>query len=283
MELFDESKFATRKDLIEFLVKNKESIIAQKKAEMKKADCVSFSPIIIRDKNSATKANEPINVSDLNLLKVEVIINTSNLLDGHGDVHIPGLWKKSLKENKMIMHLQEHAMKFDKIISDGKNLKAFTRDFTWAELGVNFEGSTQALTFESTIERKRNEFMLSQYGNGYVKNHSVGMRYVQLVFCVNDDNWGAEFEAWEKYFPMVANQDAAEEKGFFWAVKEAKVIEGSAVPLGSNWITPTLDNNKTKPAEATSKNNGPSKDTQTETEPSEDTRKRNYLLGTLKN
>ncbi|MCK5604068.1 hypothetical protein KAR91_19430 [Candidatus Pacearchaeota archaeon] len=242
MELFDESKFSTKKDLIAFLVKNKESIIAQKKAEMKKADCVSFAPVIIHDKNSSTKANEPINVSDLNLLKVEVIINTSNLLDGHGDVHIPGLWKKSLKENKMIMHLQEHAMRFDKIISDGKNLKAFTRDFTWTELGVNFEGNTQALTFESTIERKRNEFMLEQYGNGYVKNHSVGMRYVQLVFCVNDDNWGAEFEAWEKYFPMVANQDAAEEKGFFWAVKEAKVLEGSAVPFGSNPATPTLDN-----------------------------------------
>ena len=262
MELFDENKFATRKDLIEFLVKNKESIIAQKKAEMKKADCVSFAPVIIHDKNSAAKANEPINVSDLNLLKVEVIINTSNLLDGHGDVHIPGLWKKSLKENKMIMHLQEHAMRFDKIISDGKNLKAFTRDFTWTELGVNFEGNTQALTFESTIERKRNEFMLQQYGNGYVKNHSVGMRYVQLVFCVNDDNWGAEFEAWEKYFPMVANQDAAEEKGFFWAVKEAKVVEGSAVPLGSNWITPTLDNNKTKPSEDTSKIIQPSEDTE---------------------
>jgi len=106
--------------------------------------------------------------------------------------------------------------------------------------------------------------MFLQYANGYVKNHSVGMRYVQLVFCVNDYNFGAEFEAWEKYFPMIANKEAAEEKGFFWAVKEAKVIEGSAVPLGSNWITPTLDNNaKQKPSEDTSKqNNEPPEGTQ---------------------
>jgi hypothetical protein len=82
---------------------------------------------------------------------------------------------------------------------------------------------------------------------------------------------------------MVANQDAAEEKGFFWAVKEAKVIEGSAVPLGSNWITPTLDNNKNEPLDSTHKNNGPSEDTQKENEPSEDTQKRNYLLNLLKN
>jgi hypothetical protein len=263
MELFDESKFKTKKELIEFLVKNKESIMTQKKAELKQADCVSFAPVIVRDKSSAEKANEPIDVNSLTELKVVVIINTSNLLDGHGDVHIPNLWKKSLKENKMIMHLQEHRMQFDKIISDSNNLKAFTRDFSWAELGFNFEGNTQALVFESIIERKRNEFMFLQYANGYVKNHSVGMRYVQLVFCVNDDNFGAEFEAWEKYFPMIANQGRAEEKGFFWAVKEAKVIEGSAVPLGSNWITPTLDNNaKQEPPKGTPKQIEPPKGTQ---------------------
>jgi len=282
MELFDESKFSTKKELYEFLVKNKQKIIAQKKAEMKYADCVSFEPVIVRDKSSTEKANNPIDISNLNRLKVVVIVNTTNIMDHHSDVHIPGLWKKSLRENKMIMHIQEHAMKLEKIISDGKNLKAFTRSFSWAELGVNFEGNTEALVFESTIERRRNEFMLEQYGNAYVKNHSVGMRYVQLVFCINDDNFGAEFEAWEKYFPLVANQEAAEEKGFFWAVKEAKVIEGSAVPLGSNWVTPTLDNNaKSEPPEGTLIE--PALATQQKNEPSEDTQKRNYLLNLLKN
>lgn len=279
MELFDESKFNTKKELIAFLVENKESIMDQKKADIKHADCVSFVPIIVWPKDSTTKANDPINIDSLTELKVVVIINTSNIIDGHSDVHIPGLWKKSLKENKMIMHLQEHIMKFANIISNKKNLKAFTRDFTWAELGVDFEGSTQALVFESTIERKRNEFMFLQYANGFVDNHSVGMRYVQLVFCVNDDNFGAEFEAWEKYFPLVANQEAAEEKGFFWAVKEAKVIEGSAVPLGSNWITPTLDNNaKSEPSKDTQEKIEPSKDTQSEHGPSKDTQKRKFYL-----
>lgn len=184
-------------------------------------------------------------------------------MDGHSDVHIPGLWKKSLKENKMLMHLQEHAMKFEKIISDGDNLKAYTKKYNWSELGFSYEGQTEALVFESVIERKRNEFMFNQYANGYVKNHSVGMSYVQMVFCVNDDNYGAEFEAWEKYFPQIANQEAAEDKGYFWAIKEAKVREGSAVPLGSNWATPTLENNKLQPSKDTAKkDNEPSKDTQ---------------------
>ena len=262
MELFDESKFSTKKDLIKFLVKNKESLIAQKKAQMKQADCVSFAPTIVRTKEFSNKANEPVDVFGLNELEVVVIINTTNIMDSHKDVHIPGLWKKSVKENKMIMHLQEHSMKFDKIISDGPKLKAYTKYFTWAELGADFEGKTQALTFDSKIEKDRNEFMFGQYSKGYVRNHSVGMICVQLIMCVNNDNYGAEFEAWEKYFPMIANADVAEESGYFWAVKEAKVIEGSAVPLGSNWVTPTLENNKTEPPQGTSKHNEPSEDTQ---------------------
>lgn len=268
MELFDESKFKNKKELIAFLVENKESIIAQKKAELKHSECVSYAPVIVRDKTATTKANEPVSADLLAALKVVVVINTSNLFDRHSDVHIPGLWKKSLKENKAIMHLEGHSLQFKNIISDGKNLKAFTQDLKWSELGVDFEGDTQALMFESIIERKRNEFMLEQYANGYVKNHSVGMRYIQMVFCVNDDNFGAEFEAWEKYFPMVANQEDALDRGFFWAVKEAKVVEGSAVPIGSNWITPTLDNNaKSEPPE----------DTQEKIEPSIDTQKEFYL------
>ncbi len=243
MELFDKTKFKSNEEMIAFMVANKDSLMAQKKAQLKHADCISFAPSLVFDKGISNKANNPVNVSELNELKVLIVINTTNLLDNHKDVHIPGLWKKSLKENKSMMHLQEHAMKFQNIIADGSNLKAYTKGYNWAELGFDFKGETEALVFESTIERKRNEFMFDQYANGYVKNHSVGMRYVQLVFCVNDENYGAEFEAWEKYYPQIANKEDADNTFYFWAVKEAKAIEGSAVPLGSNWATPTLDNN----------------------------------------
>ena len=61
-----------------------------------------------------------------------------------------------------------------------------------------------------------------------------------------------EFEAWEKYYPMIANKELADSKGYFWAVKEAKMIEESAVPVGSNSITPTLENNmKSEPEKST--------------------------------
>ena len=248
-QLFDRSKFETNKDFFNFLIENKDSLIAQKKAETKHADAIcSFS--VIGEKNiEQNKANDPVDVSNVDKIKVKVIINTTNLLDRHGDVHIRGIWKKSLQENKMIMHLQEHDMAFDKIIADGKNLKTYVKDYNWSELGAPFTGITQALVFESTIERKRNEFMFNQYANGYVRNHSVGMRYVKFDLAINDEDYPNEYDAWNKYIQDIANKEQAIENGMFWYVTEAKVIEGSAVPLGSNWITPTEDNNlKSEPS-----------------------------------
>ena len=189
-------------------------------------------------------------------------------MDSHKDVHLPGLWTKSIKENKMIMHLQEHKMEFDKIIADGSDLKVYVKNYSWKELGYKFEGTTQALIFESTIKADRNIFMFKEYKNSRVKNHSVGMRYVKLILAINDDSQGAEFEAWEKYYPEITNKEAADESGYFWAVKEAKVIEGSAVPMGSNFATPTLE--VKEPLKSTP-----------ESEPPKDTQSNNSLLNLL--
>lgn len=242
--LFDDTKFKTKKELYSFLIENKDILIAQKKANKKEIDCgVIVNPVIVMDKNIASKEDgniiDPINIDEL---KVVVIINTTNFLDKHGDVHLPGIWNKSLSENRMIMHLQEHEMEFDKIISDGDDLRAYVKNYTWAELGYSYPGVTEGLTFESTIRRKRNEFMLNQYANGWVRNHSVGMYYIKMDIAVNDEDYPNEYEAWKKYYQQIANKERADEKGYFWYVLEAKVIEGSAVPIGSNSATPTLDN-----------------------------------------
>lgn len=266
MDKIEIPQFENKADLHAFLHKNKETLIAQKKAIIKHTDAVILYPRTTIDKEEKTiKENAPVaQVGDS--LKVRVIINTTNLMDSHKDVHLPGLWKKSLSENKAILHLQEHSMAFDKIISDGEDLKAFTQEYSWRELGQKFQGNTQALVFESNIRKSRNEFMLEQYANGFVKQHSVGMRYVKLILAMDDENYGAEFEAWEKYYGDVANSEEADKYGYFWVVKEAKVIEGSAVVLGSNWVTPTLDNNlKEEPVETTPKKEEPVETTPPET------------------
>lgn len=245
MEHYGNLEFATKKELFKFLSENRDKLIAQKKAVKKEVDCsVIVKPILVFDpKNQVKKAaNGMMDTLSLDSLKVVVVINTTNFLDSHQDVHLPGIWNKSLQENKHIMHLQEHDMEFDKIISDGDNLKAYTKRFKWSELGYSYQGETEALMFDSEILRKRNEFMLNQYANGWVKNHSVGMYYTKTDFAINDEDYPNEYEAWKKYYPMIANPEMADERDYFWYVLEAKCIEGSAVPIGSNTATPTLDN-----------------------------------------
>jgi hypothetical protein len=256
--MIDTSKYATKEELFKFLKDNKQQLITQKKFEMKRADAVSFFVHSSNEKEETVKASENTEyLLSKDRIKVKVIINTTKLFDSHGDVHIDGLWKKSLKEQKNLYLLQEHQMKFTNIISD--DVKASAQKMTWKELGFDMEGSTEALVFDSEIEKQRNTFMFDQYARGYVKNHSVGMRYVQMHLCVNSDDkyYREEKENWDKYISEVSNKSEAEEKCFFWAVTEAKIIEGSAVPMGSNWATPTQEVKGIEPPMGTQKNIGP--------------------------
>jgi hypothetical protein len=234
-------EFDTKKELYKFLKDNIDTILTAKKNEIKHADGFSYTKSINKSGELIEVKREitPIDPNTIENLQVTAIINTTNIMDSHDDVHIPGLWNKSLSENKHIKHLREHEMEFDYIIADKQDLKAYVKFFSWLDLGYEYIGSTQALVFESLIRKSRNPFMLNQYANGWVDNHSVGMRYVKLGLAMNDDEYPNEFDAWNKYYPEIVNKERPDEKGYFFYVLEAKVIEGSAVPIGSNQATPT--------------------------------------------
>lgn len=233
-------QFANKEDLFNWFRDNKHLVMQARKANIKYADAVTYlEPIGTSEKESAEKTAGIVETLDTGKIVVRSVINTTNNMDSHGDVHIPSIWKKSLSESKIFYLLQEHQMRFDKVITD--EVKAFTKTMTWKSLGFDYEGSTQALVFDSVIG-DRNAFMKEQYMQGYVKNHSVGMRYVQQLFCINSESkWWAEEKAnWDKYIGTVVNKADAEDQGYFYAILEAKVIEGSAVLVGSNRATPTI-------------------------------------------
>lgn len=267
--LIDKSQFKTKKDMLHYMSENKELLIAQKKSQLKRADGFAFNGLsnVMFNEGMAYKGTSPID-NPSEVLNVLAVINTTNWLDSHDDVHMPGLWDKTLQENRNILHVQEHKSNEHKyIISSGVDLKAYTKDFTWKELGFNAEGTTQALLFDSMVRRKRNEFMWNQYANGWVENHSVGMYYVKLFFCANDTELGDDFENWNKYLPLVANQEKVLQNGYFFAVTEAKLIEGSAVPIGSNAMTPSIAVNSTSLKETQSQIIEPGNHSQDKAEP----------------
>ena len=237
-------EFGTDKELFAFLREKQDDILYQKKSQFKTADAFSFVtlPLVPLQKGLTTKSEQ----QDPTQIKVRAIINTTNLMDSHKDVHIDGIWNKSLKENSRIKHLQEHQMKFDKVISDKDDLKAFTKTYTWKQLGYDMEGKTQALVFDSVVKQERNDFMFKEYSSGNVDNHSVGMYYVNIKMAMNSDDPDDEkYKAnWDTYIDKIANREDAERSKYFFAVLEAKAIEGSAVVSGSNPITPTLTTSK---------------------------------------
>ena len=251
---------------IEEVFKNKDLILAKKKSALKRGDVVlnvstSENPIVV------TKADGEGNNPEL--LKVKVVINTTNIIDSHMDCHIKGIWKKSLSELKQVFLLQEHEMEFDKIICDSAidKLNVNTENRTFKSLGFDIEGSTEALVFEAEIKREVNPFMFDLYKKGRVNNHSVGMRYVKIFLCVNNEEpmYSSEKANWDKYYPQVANKEIADAKGYFWAVTEAQVVEGSAVVKGSNYATPTLSIEAVSDNTSNENKSEPSNDTQKET------------------
>lgn len=228
--------------LLKFLVENKALLLKEKKQSLKRADAVTVGVDMSRafsvDKNGhLVKA-----ATDAAIQSIDTaicVINTTNWMDSHSDVHIPGIWDKSLRDNSVMLHLQEHEMTFTHIISDES--KGYTERVGWKDLGLDAMGTTEALIFATPLNG-RHPFMEDQYRKGYVKNHSVGMRYVTIKMCINEpesEYCKEEYANWVQYAPMVLNIEDAEAQGLFWAVLEAKIIEGSAVVKGSNIITPT--------------------------------------------
>lgn len=253
-------EFTNKEELHRFIIDNKEEVVAVKKMGIKHADAINY---IIKENTTEAATKSEAQKEDSTTLHVKAVINTTNIYDSHGDVHIDGLWKNSLNSKRKLYLLQEHKADFDHVIS--RNVKAYTEQMDFKELGTDYKGKTQALIFDAEISKEQNETMYKRYKNGEVDNHSVGMYYVNLFVCINStERWAAEEMAnWDKYIKYVANPEDIQ-YDMFYAVTEAKLIEGSAVLFGSNPITPTLETESKTEIETIAVE--PLKDTQTKAE-----------------
>lgn len=235
------------------IVKNKADLIKLKKAEKKLADAWSSPSISNVSKSETIKA-------DSDVINKTIIGNTYNWLDSHGDVHVKGCFTKSINENKRIFHLHDHEFKIGSQV--GKMQKVYEKDILWKDLGVNKEGYTTSLMADTQILKELNTQIFKGYLKGEIDQHSVGMQYVKIDLAVKqrDDEWKEENDNWDEIYETIANKEQADNIGYIWIVREAKLIEISAVLMGSNSLTPTLQD-KQKPLNDTSAFE-PSTDTQ---------------------
>lgn len=241
---------------IKELVTNKEELIKLKKAEVKTVNG-GLSSIT---KSTSTQIKGVFKDND-NSLERTIVGNTYLWMDSHDDVHAKGCFTKSIKENKSIFHLHDHEFKITSKVGEAK--KTYENEIAWKDLGVNKSGITEALFMDTEIFKDYNAQIFNEYKSNRINQHSVGMQYVKIDLAVNDAEYETEYKVWQDNIDTLGNSERATEKGYFWLVREAKLIEISAVLAGSNELTPTMQEDKTEAVKSTS-DIEPSIDTQTE-------------------
>lgn len=220
---------------VKYLVQNKQRLIKLKKASLKTADVIELSPV----KSGAATKQDGNQDTETTLFR-SIVGNTYNWMDSHDDVHVKGCFTKSIKETgEQVLHLHDHVHQLTAEVGD--NLKTYEAEMAWKDLGVERSGVTTALMMDTAIQKDYNDKIFSKYESGRIQQHSVGMQYVKIELAINDAEEKEEFEVWNKYIDRIANREKAEDRGYFWAVTEAKLIEVSCVIRGSNEITPTLE------------------------------------------
>lgn len=253
---FPDKRFTDKMDLTRFIKSKRDEIFAMKMMEYK----TKSEPVL--DNTYFDKAFLPIIESiTSDFIEVKTVINTTNIIDSHRDLHLPKIWNKTVADNPFSHHLKQHENQFESVIS--KKAKSYNENMNFMDLGLRKNFATVANINQFILERAKMPFMFDAYKNGDVEQHSVGMMYVALDVAFYDEDSEKEMAFFEQAKAQAVNPEAADEFGYVWLVSEAKKREGSAVVFGSNSVTPTL----------WVRNYEPSKGTQYKDEPSEDTQK----------
>lgn len=157
------------------------------------------------------------------------------------------------KGKDLIYHLKNHDTDTESRI--GYLSDIYEEVIALTDLGLNMVGSTTCLMFDTEVIQVLCENSYQQYLDKKVKQHSIGLRYVKLVLCINDSSDAEHFKNWNQYYQFVLNKNVIDEAGYFWAVTEIQLYEVSFVLWGANEITPCMDMEEDK-------SNEPLEDTQ---------------------
>lgn len=166
---------------------------------------------------------------------IKAIGNTYFLIDSDQDMLIPGCAVRSIdhrgpKSNATakIKHQADHKL-------DTKNVVGRIDVLDEREVDGLF-----GLYFESFIpDTLKGEDDLKNYKAGIYDNHSIGFRYKDLQLAV-ENGTEAERKLWDEWYSKAINPEVADERGYFWVVKEIELFEISVVSYGANSLTPYL-------------------------------------------
>jgi hypothetical protein len=260
-----DKSFETKEQMFKELMVNKEFIIKEKTSNILKSCEKGLS--VVANQDAIFKALETNKALKLDNDYYYFVVNSSNILDSHRDLHVKGNWDKSVKEQQGKVYLVfDHQLKRNEIIAMKEDITMFTAEIPFSLIGKNYDGDTYALIYKVAKNKIVNKEAKEWLNDGYSLEASVRMQYVKIELAVNTNDTDSvkEKETFDKYIDVIANKNEFKDLDYFWVVKEAKnVQESSLVMFGSNSATGTIQENKTEADVITSEKTEPSDDTQT--------------------
>lgn len=229
------------KALFDYLIKNKADLIAKKCSLPIKSDPVSLGATPVKTSGGEKAEGEGM---EPDTIRVKVVCNTALFMDSYGDVLANDCWKKSIAERgpkgkNLIPHLKNHDHEIDEQI--GKVIELYSEMIALNVLGYDANGMAQALIMVSDVKKEYDEKLYALYKDLQVRQHSIGMQYIQLRLAINDEDYKDEFATWNAHYDSIINKEEADRNQYFWWVPEIKLYENSAVLFGANELTPTLE------------------------------------------
>jgi len=199
-----------------------------------------------------------------------IAVNSTNILDSHKDVHVDGIWNKSVNErqNKNYLVL-DHKMEVGNTVVKKEYVEMFTMKLPFSAVGKNYEGEGEFLIYKFPKDKVINPTAKEWLDSGDAIESSVRMQYVKVSLAMNSESKDdvEEKATYDGAIDKIANKSDFEEIDYFFVVKEAKNVgESSLVLAGSNHVTGVIPiENKTEADNITS---------EIKEEPSIDTQKR---------
>lgn len=235
---FPEKTFATKEEFFTELRLNVDKIITVKTTEVYKSHekgCPTVN-FLFKDSNAASKVGPQMKDG-----YCYPITNTTLYLDSHDDVHLNGIWDVSVKSQQgKLFYVADHEIKTNTIIAWPSDVYTMVKSIPWSFVGKDYPGNTEGLIFEIDKAKIVHTVAKQIIDEKRPVQNSVRMQYVKIQLAINsDDKENVDYKmVWDKYIDSIVNKDIADERGYFFAVSEAKIIkECSMVPLGSNDAT----------------------------------------------
>lgn len=250
---FPDRTFATKEELFKELKDSSEIIMEQKKSLIQKScdkgisvTCKSLDLLKFTDQLKGIRIDDNF---------YYIAVNSTRILDSHDDLHMDGIWKKSIKEQQGKNYLVvDHELAIKSVVVRKEHIEMFTAKIPFSLIGKPYEGDTEVLIYKVAKDKVKDETVKEWLDSGDAIEGSVRMQYVTILLAMdsNAPEDATEKKNYDEYLPMIANKADFEYIYYYFIIKEAKnVKESSLVVFGSNSSTGQITNSKTEPSDDT--------------------------------